>query len=534
MPAPWSGCPNGRWHICYSQPGPGEQPGDWYTAPGRLSAELVSELAIPRHADVYLCGPAVFMAQFLAGLVALGFEPSRIHTETFGAVAAVTPGIAAASGTPVHPPAGRPGPGPAVSFPRSSLTVNWGPDHGALLDLAEACDVPTRCSCRTGVCHTCETPMLSGSGPTAACPETTQLRRPRPGVGEQPIPQANRRRCASPEVAVTPASERGPGYCSPQMLTTLGGTGLAASRIGLGLAALGRPDYINLGHASDLAGRTEVEPLELLAHAVLDAAYARGVRYFDAARSYGQAEAFLAEWLERRGLGPDEVTVGSKWGYTYTADWRVDAPVHEVKDLSLATLRRQLAESRELLGPNLRLYQIHSATLDSGVLDDRAVLEELARLRAGGVSIGLTVTGPRQAETIERALEVGGFDVVQATWNLLERAAGSALAAAHAAGMGVIVKEPLANGRLSARGADAELANAARCAGSTPDALALAVVLAQSWADVALSGAATVKELESNLAALELELDPQLVERLDAIHQDPVRYWQTRAALLWN
>src|SRR6202043_247217 len=130
-----------------------------------------------------------------------------------------------------------------------------------------------------------------------------------------------------------------------------------------------------------------------------DAAYAGGVRYFDAARSYGKAEAFLGRWLEGRGLGPHDVTVGSKWGYTYTAHWRVDADVHEVKDLSAATLRRQLAESRELLGPNLRLYQIHSATLESGVLDDAEVLEELARLRASGVAVGLTATGPQQART---------------------------------------------------------------------------------------------------------------------------------------
>ena len=204
-------------------------------------------------------------------------------------------------------------------------------------------------------------------------------------------------------------------------MTTLGSTNLAVSRIGLGLAALGRPGYINLGHAADLAGHTDVASMERGAHAVLDAAYAGGVRYFDAARSYGKAEAFLASWLRERGLGPDDLVVGSKWGYTYTAGWRVDAPVHEVKDLSVETLRRQYAESTELLGSNLRLYQIHSATLDSGVLDDRAVLDELARLRAGGLSIGLSVTGPRQAETIERALEVGGFDALQATWNVLER-----------------------------------------------------------------------------------------------------------------
>jgi aryl-alcohol dehydrogenase-like predicted oxidoreductase len=209
--------------------------------------------------------------------------------------------------------------------------------------------------------------------------------------------------------------------------------------------------------------------------------------------------------------------------------------VNEVKDLSVEALRRQLAESRELLGANLRLYQIHSATLGSGVLEDRAVLDELARLRASGVSIGLTVTGPRQAETIGLALEVGGFDTVQATWNLLEQGAGSALGAAHAAGMGVIVKEPLANGRLTARGEVTELANAASDAGSTPDALALAVVLAQPWADVVLSGAASVIEVRSNLTARTLQLDSQLVERLlDTIHQDSFSYWQMRAALPWN
>lgn len=101
--------------------------------------------------------------------------------------------------------------------------------------------------------------------------------------------------------------------------------------------------------------------------------------------------------------------------------------MHEVNDLSAATLRRQFSESRELRGPNLRLYQIHSATLDSGVLDHPVVLEDLARLRASGVSIGVTVTGPKQAETIEHALEVGGFDAVQAAWNLLECAAAPCL-----------------------------------------------------------------------------------------------------------
>ena len=174
------------------------------------------------------------------------------------------------------------------------------------------------------------------------------------------------------------------------MLVTLGETGLRVSRLGLGLAALGRPAYINLGHAEDIGAQRDVRSMQARAHEVLDAAYAAGVRYFDAARSYGKAEAFLGSWLTQRGLTPQDVTVGSKWGYTYVADWRVDAEVNEVKDLSLDTLRRQAQETLGLLGSNLQLYQIHSATLESGVLEDAGVLDELARLRAGGTRIGFT------------------------------------------------------------------------------------------------------------------------------------------------
>jgi aryl-alcohol dehydrogenase-like predicted oxidoreductase len=310
----------------------------------------------------------------------------------------------------------------------------------------------------------------------------------------------------------------------------LGRSGLRVSRIGLGLAALGRPGYINVGHGDDLEGRIEVPHMERNAHSVLQAAYERGVRYFDAARSYGKAEEFLASWLTSQGLTPDDVAVGSKWGYTYTAGWRVDAEEHEVKDLSVETLQRQLDESRAVLGEKLDLYQIHSATLESGVLDDGEVSEELERLRATGVAIGLTVTGPRQAETIERAVELARFDTVQATWNLLERSAGPALARAHAAGMGVILKEALANGRLTARGDVRRVQAEAEKHGTTADALALAACLAQPWVDVVLSGAATVEQLESNLGAPDVtdtdELD-EIVEQRDV-------YWARRAALPWT
>lgn len=305
------------------------------------------------------------------------------------------------------------------------------------------------------------------------------------------------------------------------------------AQIGLGLAALGRPAYINLAHGEDVAD-SSVERMESTAHAVLDAAYDGGVRWFDAARSYGRAEAFLASWLARRGLQPGDVTVSSKWGYRYTAGWRIDVAEHEVKDLSVEHFRTQWRETRELLGDYVGLYQIHSATLDSGVLDDPAVRHELEVLRAQGIGVGLTVTGAEQAATIDRALATGGFDAVQATWNLYERAAEASLARAHEAGLRVLVKEALANGRLTARGGDETLAATARGRGASEDALALAAALAQPWADVVLSGAATVAQLESNLSALDLAWDAELEQRLSGLVMEPATYWAERAELPWT
>jgi len=233
----------------------------------------------------------------------------------------------------------------------------------------------------------------------------------------------------------------------------LGRTRLRVSRIGLGLAALGRPGYINLGHASDLESRYDVEEMRARACAVLDEAASLEIRYLDAARSYGRAEEFLAAWLARRKKLPGAYVIGSKWGYTYTAGWQVNAQHHEIKDHSVAVLRRQIAESRDLLGTHLRLYQIHSATLDSGVLSNVPVLDELAKLKTSGLAIGLTLSGPQQAETLRHAMAividgVPLFDCVQATWNLLEPSSGPQLREAHEAGLGVIVKEALTRLRL--------------------------------------------------------------------------------------
>jgi aryl-alcohol dehydrogenase-like predicted oxidoreductase len=322
----------------------------------------------------------------------------------------------------------------------------------------------------------------------------------------------------------------------------LGSTGLSVTPIGFGLAAVGRPGYINLGREQDLGPTRSVEAMERRAHEILDAAHDGGVRYFDAARSYGLAEAFLASWLKARALPPDAVTVGSKWGYIYVGDWRTNVTVHEVKDHSLETLRRQIGESRELLGDHLDLYQIHSATLESGVLDDNSVLTVLNELRGQGLVIGLTTSGPRQGEVIRRALQVdvGGvnpFACVQSTWNVLEPSAGSALAEAHDRGWGVIVKEALANGRLTSHSSGPErlaLEPVAARHHTTIDALALAAVLAQPWVDVALSGAVTVEQLRSNLAAVRLRLTEKDLDEIAQLAESPDHYWTTRSKLPWN
>jgi ferredoxin-NADP reductase len=149
--------PNSRFRVCYSRPTPAES----QTAE-RLSVEVITALGLPDDADAYLCGPSAFMADLSTALAANGLDPARIHTELFGAAAALTPGIATTA-VPPHQPVGPRGTGPEISFARSGIAAPWGPPSTSLLEFAEACDVPTRWSCRTGVCHNCETALLSGA-----------------------------------------------------------------------------------------------------------------------------------------------------------------------------------------------------------------------------------------------------------------------------------------------------------------------------------------------------------------------------------
>lgn len=323
-------------------------------------------------------------------------------------------------------------------------------------------------------------------------------------------------------------------------IVRLSANGPAVSRIGLGLAALGRPAYITGGRATDLPDRSPAG-MQSRTYAVLDAAYEAGIRYADAARSYGRAEQFLSEWLADR--GHSDVVIGSKWGYRYTGEWRLDG-VQEVKEHSLAMFTSQLAETRSYLAGALALYQVHSLTEDSGVLGDDALLAALARLRDEGIAVGLSTSGPRQANTLRRALavRVGGeplFAATEVTWNLLEPSVATAADEAAQAGWAVLVKEAVGNGRLAPGGdataAGSPLAAAAAAAGVTPDAIAISAALAQPWATVVLSGAVSTAQLQSNVAALRLAEPTGFVSELTkTMAESPPAYWAERSARPWS
>ncbi|MGW2644543.1 aldo/keto reductase [Streptomyces sp. NPDC001393] len=308
--------------------------------------------------------------------------------------------------------------------------------------------------------------------------------------------------------------------------------------IGLGLAAVGRPGYINLGREEDLGENRSADALRTRTHELLDAAYAQGVRYFDVARSYGRSEEFLADWLNTR-PDIDDVVIGSKWGYTYTAGWSADAETHEVKDHSLAAYERQRAETDAVLGDRLDLYQIHSVTPDSPALTDKDLHARLAEAAAQGLTIGFSTSGPAQADAIRAALQVTTdgeplFRTVQSTYNVLETSAAPALAEAHDAGLTVIVKEGMANGRLAAPNAPELLRAVAGETGLGCDAVALAWILRRPWAGVVLSGAATVTQLVSNLHAPAVDLDADQLTRLATLAEDPPAYWERRGQLPWH
>lgn len=319
-------------------------------------------------------------------------------------------------------------------------------------------------------------------------------------------------------------------------------------QMGLGMAALGRPGYINLDRSAIFGGSDSrsIQDMQSRANLVLDGLFQNEKKpWVDCARSYGLSEKFVGEYLREKNIAPEDVYVSSKWGYSYVADWKVQleagAP-HEVKDHSVENFLKQFEESIGILGKYINLYQIHSATFESGVLDNEDVHKALHKCRTdNGIAIGLSVSSPKQDEVIQKAMtiEVDGtklFDSVQCTFNLLEQRPGATLLKAHESGMDIIIKEGMANGRVLQNPVIQEYSEKLDC---KPDQLALACILAQPFQPRVLSGAVTTEQLESNLEAEalaeKLRADPKILEEIMAkTKMESEVYWSDRSALAWN
>jgi ferredoxin-NADP reductase len=155
---------HGRSYVCYSRPDARDKVGEDFDAAGHLSRSVFDKAGVPEEADVYLCGPTRFMADMKEALATIGVAPERIHVEIFNGSESMTPGIVGAAAGSPHLPKDDAGTGPTISFARSGIAAHWNAStYQSILELAEACDVPVRWSCRTGVCHNCESGLISGA-----------------------------------------------------------------------------------------------------------------------------------------------------------------------------------------------------------------------------------------------------------------------------------------------------------------------------------------------------------------------------------
>ena len=312
------------------------------------------------------------------------------------------------------------------------------------------------------------------------------------------------------------------------------------SKLGLGLAALGRPGYINLGHHQNIGEDKSKDAMRNQCHQVLDYAYSKGIRYFDVARVYGESENFLSSWIRKQ--NQFDGFVGSKWGYEYLAEWKINSEIHERKDHSHSFLKKQWVETRMNLGKSIDLYQIHSVSPDSHVLQDRDVIQELHTIKKGGVDIGISTSGPEQKETIAQLLEINKseklFSFIQCTINIFEQSCIEILKKASNQGINVIAKEIFANGRLTNLNDSLHQENfmaineIATTLNITIEDLALIWVYQLPFIKIVLTGASTINQLEKNLNSLN-KINIELPS-LNNFELPPEEYWNTRKSLSWN
>ncbi|NRD20372.1 aldo/keto reductase [Winogradskyella eckloniae] len=313
--------------------------------------------------------------------------------------------------------------------------------------------------------------------------------------------------------------------------------------LGLGTAAIGRPVYINIKENAD------EKPFNLSAFKtdglkVLDEAYNNGVRFFDTSPGYGLAEELLVGWLKQK--NDPNIKVSTKWGYTYVANFQPDATIHEVKEHSLKKLNEQWEQSQLLL-PNLGLYQIHSATLDTGVLDNLEVLKRLHELKKmHNITIGLSTTGNNQTEILEEALSIEVenetlFQSYQSTFNILDQSLAQYKNELQKLSGPFIIKEALANGRLIPNSNYFDYKNLYTFMGILAqkykvgeDAIALAYCRSIFPKAIVLSGANSKAHLEANIRAESIALTNSETEQLSAFGISSDKYWQERKQLKWH
>ncbi|MFN3380458.1 MAG: aldo/keto reductase [Runella zeae] len=308
------------------------------------------------------------------------------------------------------------------------------------------------------------------------------------------------------------------------------------------MASIGRPHYINIKQEKVVS--EDLDAFWQQGWRALDHAYAAGIRYFDTAPGYGFAEKLLIDWLRQQ--QPQDVEVATKWGYTYTANFDINALIHELKEHTLSKLNQQWQQSQALL-PYLSTYQIHSATLESGVLENQEVLHRLAELKEQHhLKIGLSVSGEEQLTILQKALaiQINGldlFDAFQMTYNILDQSVAEIIPELHQKNKRIIVKEGLANGRLFPNAqyphyallyqALNQLANTYSVG---IDAIALRFSFEMLAPCIVLSGGYTPRQIDENLQALDFSFTQNDLEILKTFAVSPGAYWQERKSLQWN
>ena len=312
------------------------------------------------------------------------------------------------------------------------------------------------------------------------------------------------------------------------------------NKIGLGLASLGRPGYINIGHGEDLGEDRSLSKMRANCHQVLDYAYENGIRYFDVARVYGNAEEFLSSWIRKQSNFSG--FVGSKWGYEYLANWEINVEKHERKDHSASFLKHQWVETRMNLGKSIDLYHIHSVTPDSKVLDDAEVIKELEVIKKGGIDIGISTSGPEQKKTIENLIKVNEklklFSFLQSTINIFDQSCISMLNEAANQKINIIAKEVFSNGMLTNVNNKyhiKEIENLKKIAQELElslEELSFLWVYQQPYIKIVLTGASTIPQIKENLKSLNKV--KTIIPELKNFAVPVDEYWSTRKSLNWN